>query len=318
VTRALGIRSSAQALAASLLLSGGGVAVAEPPTGATSSAPAGPAAGESQVSEVKGGFLSSLKQAFQEDPEREVVWGHFDVGTPPDTHRFYCLIDPKTGKKEANAVAGQPVHRRDGMTGIKGPAVSPLSCADAEAKGVLITAPYAVKAHARAPDRTAPPAPNAAPVPAPPVPAAMKPPESAAAASASVDSLQTEVMAVYARFIAGQNARDRAAVSETLLDSKDFVWVQGAERPVVGHEEAMAEFARLWKGTWKVDPQTQGLRVSSPAPGVAVLTATVLLTAGAPGTDPLAVLVRWSGVFVETHAGWRLASIFVTPTSRGP
>ncbi|HYL04031.1 MAG TPA: hypothetical protein VEU54_11510, partial [Steroidobacteraceae bacterium] len=112
-------RRGAQAAASLLLL--GAVAVAEPPAGTGSAAAVAPAAGDAQVSEVKGGFLSSLKQAFQQDPEREEVLGHFDVGKPPDTHRFYCLIDPKSGKKEPNAVAGEPVHRRDGTTGIKGP-----------------------------------------------------------------------------------------------------------------------------------------------------------------------------------------------------
>ncbi|HET7757073.1 MAG TPA: hypothetical protein VFK87_07445, partial [Steroidobacteraceae bacterium] len=142
----------AQAVAAvSLLLLGGAGAAAEPPAATPGAGVATPASGEAQVSEVKGGFLASLKQAFEQDPEREVVLGHFDVGKPTDTHRFYCLVDPKTGKKEPNAVGGKPVRRRDGMTGITGPAVSPLSCADAEQKGLLITSGYVLKGVAARP-----------------------------------------------------------------------------------------------------------------------------------------------------------------------
>ena len=70
------------------------------------------------------------------------VRGHFDVGSPPNTQRYYCLVNIKTGKSELNGVAGQLVLRADKMTGIKGAAVSPLSCADAEQKGILITGGY--------------------------------------------------------------------------------------------------------------------------------------------------------------------------------
>jgi hypothetical protein len=89
-----------------------------------------------------GGFLSSLKQAFNHDFDHDVVRGHFDVGTPPDTHRYYCLVDAKTGKREMNGVGGQPVLRPDGMTTIKSGAVSFHSCDNAERQGVLVTAGY--------------------------------------------------------------------------------------------------------------------------------------------------------------------------------
>lgn len=88
-------------------------------------------------------FLSSLKQAFKQDFEHEVVRGHFDVGAPPDVvRRYYCLVDVKTGRMEANGVAGQLISRPDGMTGIKGTAVSLYSCASSEQRGVLVTAGY--------------------------------------------------------------------------------------------------------------------------------------------------------------------------------
>src|SRR6185295_2204048 len=84
-----------------VLLGAGNTALADPPEGT-----AGGTASSS--SQTHGGFLSSLKQAFGENVDREVVWAHFDVGSAPETHRFYCLVDPKTGKREPNGVAGQP------------------------------------------------------------------------------------------------------------------------------------------------------------------------------------------------------------------
>jgi len=46
----------------------------------------------------QGSFLSSLKQAFTEDFDKEVVRGHFDVGSPPDAHRYYLPGNGKTAK----------------------------------------------------------------------------------------------------------------------------------------------------------------------------------------------------------------------------
>jgi len=88
-------------------------------------------------------FLSSLKQAFKQDFDHQVVRGHFDVGTPPDAvHRYYCLVDAKSGRREPNGVPGEPLPRADGMTGIKATAVSVYACASAEQQGILVTTGY--------------------------------------------------------------------------------------------------------------------------------------------------------------------------------
>ncbi len=103
--------------------------------------------------------MSSLKQAFNEDFNREVVRGHFDVGAAPDTHRFYCLVDAKTGRREPKAVSGRPVPRADGKTGIEASAVSRYACDGAEQRGVLVTAGYVLDGIPAAPGgRPSPPA----------------------------------------------------------------------------------------------------------------------------------------------------------------
>jgi hypothetical protein len=87
--------------------------------------------------------LSSLKQAFKQDFDHQVVRGHFDVGSPPDAvHRYYCLVDAKSGRREPNGVPGEPMPRADGMTGIKATAVSVYGCASAEQQGILVTTGY--------------------------------------------------------------------------------------------------------------------------------------------------------------------------------
>jgi hypothetical protein len=142
-----GIPQSSRAYAAGLALcfsAGGGVLANPPPdthTGVSESS-------DSQPSVRTGSFFSSLKQAFKQDFDHEVVRGHFDVGSPPDAHRYYCLVDAKTGKSEANGVGGQPVLRPDGMTGIKAGAVSLYSCVNAEQQGILVTTGYVSNASA--------------------------------------------------------------------------------------------------------------------------------------------------------------------------
>jgi hypothetical protein len=314
-----------QTLAVILALSfgGSGAALAEPQTGDANGA-ASSAAGDAQAPAPTGNFLSSLKQAFKQDLDREVVRGHFDVGSPPDAHRYYCLVDAKTGKGETNGVAGQPVVRPDGMTGIKAGAVSFYSCVNAEQQGILVTTGYTLSAAIRSKVAPAPPPPPLPPTPAappapppqpsPPAPPSSAPREANAAGGAPVAAtVQTEIMAVYARFIAAQNAHDRAVVSDVLLDSKDFVWAQMGGNSLWGHKEAMDAFQEQWKGTWALDPQLKEARIASVASNVAVLITPLLFTQAEPGEKPSTVPIRWSGVFVKTSSGWRIASIFITP-----
>jgi hypothetical protein len=312
-----------------LVLASTQVSLADPPAGA-------------QPAETQGGMLSSLKQAFGENLDREVVRGHFDVGSPPNTRRYYCLVDPKTGKRESNGVSGETVQRRDGMTGIKSAVVSPLSCADAEQKGMLVTADYKVSGKAAtpasppvpapaSPAAAAPAAPAAAAPPAPAAPVAaaaatapaapVAPPATAApvasgalsaAATASAGSAdspaRSEILAVFNRLVAALNAHDRTAVGELLLDSRDFVWAQYAGNSIWGSSQALDALEREWRGTWRVDPQLGELRVANLAADSAVLVTPLLLTNG-----PTTVPVRWGAVFLKTRSGWRIGSVFITP-----
>jgi hypothetical protein len=325
--------SQTLAVILAMLFGGSGGALADPQTGEANAA-ASSAAGDAQAPAPTGNFFSSLKQAFKQDLDREVVRGHFDVGSPPDTHRYYCLVDAKTGKSETNGVAGQLVVRPDGMTGIKAGAVSFYSCVNAEQQGILVTTGYTLSAGIRSKVAQAPP-PPAAPPPAAPPPAPAPPPQpssppqppspsspaspsppreaNAAAGAPVAATMQTEIMAVYARFIAAQNAHDRAVVSEVLLDSKDFVWAQMGGNSLWGHKEAMDAFQEQWKGTWALDPQLKEARIASVASNVAVLITPLLFTQAEPGEQPSTVPIRWSGVFVKTSSGWHISSIFITP-----
>jgi hypothetical protein len=112
--------------------------------------------------------------------DHEVVRGHFDLGTPPNSHRYYCLVDTKTRYREPNGVLGQPVPLPDGTTALKIDSVSLFGCERAEKQGMLVTTGYVLKlksssgsAAASAPESAA-----ASPPPAP-APASQAAPQAA-------------------------------------------------------------------------------------------------------------------------------------------
>jgi hypothetical protein len=236
-----------------------------------------------------GNFLSSLKQSFSEDYEHEVVRGHFDVGAPPNSHRYYCLINPKTGKAEQNGIAGTLAPRRDGMTGIEGASVSFYSCMDAESKGLLVTNEYHLSTDVH------PPTVQAVSTPV----ADVRSPKSSTA----------DPMATLQSFIDVYNRGDSAALSALLTDSTDFAWVLPDGRAVWGREAAVQAVQTSRSAGSQLQLQSEDGRTISPAARTAILIANLRMTQAGQGSKT----IRCSGVIVQTSKGWRIASLFMTP-----
>jgi hypothetical protein len=157
--------------------------LADPPAGT----PAGAADGTSYDNPTtlpQENFFSSVKESLRLGFDHEEVRGHFDLGTPPNSHRYYCLVDTKTRVREPNGVLGQPVPMPDGTTGLKIDSVSLYGCDKAEKQGMLVTAGYLLKAPVAGAVAAAPPSPPQPP-PAPatvaPTPSPTAPPALAAA-----------------------------------------------------------------------------------------------------------------------------------------
>ena len=112
-------------------------------------------------------------------------------------------------------------------------------------------------------------------------------------------------------FVAAQNARDEAGVTALLRDSPDFLWVTTTANTVWGRDVAMKRFLLNWKGAWKLEPQLNELRVVEIAPGVAVLHTPLVFTFAPPGKEAIPELIKWSGVFIQSDKGWRIASILL-------
>jgi ketosteroid isomerase-like protein len=240
--------SPALVLCLVLLACAGSPALADPPEGT-----AGGTASSS--SQSHGGFLSSLKQAFGENVDREVVWAHFDVGSAPETHRFYCLVDPKTGKREPNGVAGQPFTRHDGMTGLKAPAISPVSCSDAEQKGILVTSGYTVS---MAPHGATSSVPPAAATPAPIPHAAAAPAVTAASAAAPPphgSDLRAQMEAANASFLNAYNSQSRTALKG--IYTPDAMLLPPSSQPLVGADAIGTFWADSIKDGKRTNPTLQ-------------------------------------------------------------
>jgi hypothetical protein len=159
-------------------------AIAYPPESSPASPPPASAADAPSQwhSMPQDGLFSSIKQNLRESAQ-EVVRGHFDLGEPPNVRRYYCLVSPKSGRREPNGVLGDPLPRPDGMTGIKFDAVSLYTCAMAEQKGYLVSTGYLLLGPALA--RAAPPAPAAPAAAPPPPPPAVAPGVAAPAVAAA-------------------------------------------------------------------------------------------------------------------------------------
>ena len=124
-------------------------------------------------------------------------------------------------------------------------------------------------------------------------------------------SNEDEVKATFSRFVEFQNARDESGVAGIVRDSPDFLWVTTTAVTVWGHDAAMQRFLGNWKGTWRLEPQLQELRVVEIGPGMALLHTPLMFTFAPPGKEAHPVLIKWSGVFVRTDAGCRIASILL-------
>jgi hypothetical protein len=153
-----------------LIFGGFGTTLTDPSFGAADPVSASSNPSDASKSLPQGSVFTSIKQSAQEDAVHEVVRGHFELGSPPDVHRYYCVINTKTGKWGTNGVLAEPVARADGTTGIKNPAVSLFSCADAEQRGMLVTSGYGAGVPAKSASAPAPQV-QAAEAPTPSTPA---------------------------------------------------------------------------------------------------------------------------------------------------
>ena len=83
---------------------------------------------------------------------------------------------------------------------------------------------------------------------------------------------EDEVKALFAKFVAAQNAHDLKAVGELLQDSPQFLWITRGI-PIWGREAALKRFEALYQdqGIWSLDPKIDELRIIELQPDVVQL-----------------------------------------------
>lgn len=125
-------------------------------------------------------------------------------------------------------------------------------------------------------------------------------------------STEDEVRGLFDRFVQVQNAHDAKALEMLLADSPQFLWIT---RGIVvwGRDAALQRFAKLYEGTWRLEPEATSIRVVPLANDVAQLHAVVHFTIGAPGQPAQPSRTLLNQVLVKSGGAWRVMSIFPIP-----
>ena len=128
------------------------------------------------------------------------------------------------------------------------------------------------------------------------------------AALAHAASMEDEVLAVFDKYIATQNAHDLKGMRMLLLESQDLLWISRG-KPLWGRDAAMKSLEERYRGTWHIDVDRKELRIVSVSRRVAQVYAQTQLTAGDPGVEPAKNRVYLNLVMVKKPEGWRISSI---------
>jgi uncharacterized protein (TIGR02246 family) len=123
---------------------------------------------------------------------------------------------------------------------------------------------------------------------------------------------EDEVKALFAKFVAAQNAHDLKAVGELLQDSPQFLWITRGV-PVWGRNAALKRFEALYQGTWSLDPKIDELKVIELQPGVAQIYAPITFMISPVGQAAQPARFLMNLVAVKTADGWKVSSILPIP-----
>lgn len=123
---------------------------------------------------------------------------------------------------------------------------------------------------------------------------------------------EDEVRTTFDRFVAAQNAHDIKAAESLLLGSPNFLWITRGT-PIWGHNAAVKRFTALYEGTWRLDPDPSGLKITLFGDGVAQIYVPIIFTIGAGGQPPQQTRFLMNQVLVKTPDGWRVSSILPIP-----
>ncbi len=123
---------------------------------------------------------------------------------------------------------------------------------------------------------------------------------------------EDEIKALFAKFVAAQNAHDLKAVGELLQDLPQFLWITRGT-PIWGRDAALKRFEALYQGTWSLDPKIDELKVIELQPGVVQLYVPITFMISPAGQTAQATRFLMNQVLVKTPNGWKVSSILPIP-----
>ena len=123
---------------------------------------------------------------------------------------------------------------------------------------------------------------------------------------------EDDIKAVFDAFVAAQNAHDPKAVSNTLHDSPNLLWITRGTA-IWGREAALKRFETLYQGTWKLEPETGALKVVVLGRDTAQVFVPIVFTIGAPGQPAQPTRFLMNQILIKTAEGWRVSSILPIP-----
>ena len=123
---------------------------------------------------------------------------------------------------------------------------------------------------------------------------------------------EDDVKKAFEAFVAAQNAHDPKAVSNTLHDSPNLLWITRGTA-IWGKEAALKRFEALYQGTWKLEPEAGALKVMVLGPDTAQIFVPIVFTIGAPGQTAQPTRFLMNQVLIKTAEGWRVSSILPIP-----
>lgn len=132
------------------------------------------------------------------------------------------------------------------------------------------------------------------------------------AAGSAAATAEDDIRATFDRFVTAQNAHDIAAVREVLLDSPNFLWITRGV-PIWGRDAALKRFEALYQGTWKLTPDTSGLKIVVLGDTSAHLLVPIMFNIGSPGQPAADAPFLMNQTLLKTSQGWRIASILPIP-----
>src|SRR6266478_920788 len=118
---------------------------------------------------------------------------------------------------------------------------------------------------------------------------------------------EDEVKALFAKFVAAQNAHDLKAVGELLQDSPQFLWITRGI-PIWGREAALKRFEALYQdqGIWSLDPKIDELRIIELQPDVVQLYVPITFMISPAGQTAQPTRFLMNQVVVKTADGWKV------------